>query len=127
MARKDFVRTNRDTVKRFLKAWVEGTRIFKTDRDVSLRVAGKYLQTKDQEILAKSYEPYPAVSERVPIARREGFAFALDRLSKDIPEAGKMNPDNFIDNSLLLELEKEGLIKDIHAEKPKYRSFCVMS
>jgi NitT/TauT family transport system substrate-binding protein len=119
VARKDFVRTNRDTVKRFLKAWVEGTKIFKTDRDVSLRVLGKYLQTKDQEILAKSYEPYPAVFERVPIARREGFAFALDRLSKDIPEAGKMNPDNFIDNSLLLELEKEGFIKDIYGEKTK--------
>ena len=119
VVRKDFVRTNRDTVKRFLKAWVEGTKIFKTDRDVSLRVLGKYLKTKDQEILTKSYEPYPPVFERLPIAKREGFAFALDRLSKDIPEAGKMNPDNFIDNSILLELEKEGFIRDIYAEKAR--------
>jgi NitT/TauT family transport system substrate-binding protein len=119
VVRREFVRTNRDTVKRFLKAWVEGTKVFKTDRDVSLRVLGKYLKTKDQEILAKSYEPYPLVFERVPIAKREGFAFALERLSKDIPEAGKMNPDNFIDNSILLELEKEGFIRDIYAEKPK--------
>ena len=58
VVRREFVRTNRDTVKRFLKAWVEGTKIFKTDRDVSLRVLGKYLKTKDQEIIAKSYEPY---------------------------------------------------------------------
>jgi len=119
VVRKEFVRTNRDTVKRFLKAWVEGTKVFKTDRDVSLRVLGKYLKTKDQEILAKSYEPYPLVFERVPIAKREGFAFALERLAKDIPEAEKMNPDNFIDNSILLELEKEGFIRDIYAEKPK--------
>ena len=45
-----------------------------------------------------------------PIAKRDGFAFALDRLAKDIPEAGKMKSDNFIDNSILLELEKEGFI-----------------
>ena len=75
---------------------------------------GKYLKTKDQEVLAKSYEPYPPVFERVPIAKREGFAFALDRLSKDIPEAGKMNADNFIDNSILLELENEGFIKGLY-------------
>jgi NitT/TauT family transport system substrate-binding protein len=114
VVRKEFARTNRDTVKRFLKAWVEGTKVFKTDREVSLRVLGKYLKTKDQEILATSYEPYPPVFERVPIAKREGFAFALDRLGKDIPEAGKMNPDNFIDNSILLELEKEGFIKGLY-------------
>ena len=64
VVRRDFVRTNRDTVKRFLKAWVEGTKIFKTDRDVSLKVLGKYLKTKDQEIIAKSYEPYRPVFER---------------------------------------------------------------
>ena len=119
VVRKDFIRTNRDTVKRFLKAWVEGTKVFKTDRDVSLKVLEKYLLTKDREVLAKSYEPYPLVFERVPIAKREGFAFALERLGKDIPEAGKMNPDNFIDNSILLELEKEGFIREIYTAKQK--------
>lgn len=119
IVRKEFARANRDVVKRFLKAWIEGTKIFKTDREVSLKVLGKYLRTKDAEILAKSYEPYRPVFERVPIAKREGFAFALDRLAKDIPEAGKMNPDNFIDNSILMELEKEGFIAAVYADQPK--------
>lgn len=119
VVRKEFTRTNRVTVKRFLKAWVEGTKIFKTDRDVSLKVLGKYLKTKDAEILAKSYEPYRPVFERTPIAKRDGFAFALERLGKDIPEAGKMNPDNFIDNSILMELEKEGFITEVYADKAR--------
>lgn len=119
VVRKEFSRTNRDTVKRFLKAWVEGTKIFKTDRDVSLKVLGKYLKTKDAEILAKSYEPYRPVFERIPIAKRDGFAFALERLGKDIPEAGKMNPDNFIDNSILMELEKEGFITEVYGDQPR--------
>jgi NitT/TauT family transport system substrate-binding protein len=119
VVRKEFSRTNRVTVKRFLKAWVEGTKIFKTDRDVSLKVLGKYLKTKDAEILAKSYEPYRPVFERTPIAKRDGFAFALERLGKDIPESGKMNPDNFIDNSILMELEKEGFITEVYADKTR--------
>ena len=119
VVRKEFTRTNRVTVKRFLKAWVEGIKIFTTDRDVSLKVLGKYLKTKDAEILAKSYEPYRPVFERIPIAKRDGFAFALERLGKDIPEAGKMNPDNFIDNSILMELEKEGFITEVYADKAR--------
>jgi NitT/TauT family transport system substrate-binding protein len=120
VVRKDFAKTNRDTVKRFLKAWVEGTKIFKTDPDTSLAVLRKYLKTQDPEILAKSYEPYRPVFERIPVAKREGFAFALERLGKDIPEAGKMNADNFIDNSILMELEKEGFITEVYnTDKPK--------
>src|ERR671923_885093 len=97
VVRKELVRTNRETVKSFLKAWVEGTKIFKTDRDISLKVLGRYLKTKDADILAKSYEPYRPVFERIPLAKREGFVFALQRLAKDIPEAAKLNADNFID------------------------------
>jgi NitT/TauT family transport system substrate-binding protein len=119
IVRKDFVRNHRETVKRFLKAWVEGIKIFKSDQDVSLKVLGKYLKVKDQEVLAKSYEPYPPVFERVPFPKRDGFVFALDRLTKELPEAAKMNADNFIDNSIIQELEKEGFIKELYSERAK--------
>jgi len=119
IVRKDFVRNNRDTAKRFLKAWVEGIKIFKTDPELSLKVLGKYLKVKDQEILAKSYEPYPPIFERIPFPKREGFVFALERLSKELPDAAKMNVDNFIDNSIIQELEKEGFIRDLYSEKGK--------
>ena len=119
IARKDFVRNNRDVVKRFLKAWIEGIKIFKTDPELSLKVLGKYLRVKDQEILAKSYEPYPPIFDRIPFPKREGFVFALERIAKELPEAAKMNADNFIDNSIIQELEKEGFIKDLYAEKGK--------
>jgi NitT/TauT family transport system substrate-binding protein len=119
IVRKDFARNNRETVKKFLKAWVEGIKIFKTDPELSLKVLGKYLRVKDQEVLAKSYEPYPPVFDRIPFPKRDGFIFALERLTKELPEAAKMNADNFIDNSIIQELEKEGFIKDLYSEKGK--------
>ncbi|HEY7169054.1 MAG TPA: ABC transporter substrate-binding protein [Candidatus Binatia bacterium] len=119
IVRKDFIRSNRDALKRFLKAWVEGIKIFKTDPALSLNVLGKYLRVQDKDVLAKSYEPYPPVFERVPFPKRDGFVFALDRLSKDMPEAAKMNIDTFIDNSIIQELEKEGFINELYADKTK--------
>jgi NitT/TauT family transport system substrate-binding protein len=119
IVRKDFVRNQRELVKRFLKAWVEGTKIFKTDPDFSLKILAKYLKVTDQEILLKTYEPYRQVFERIPIAKRDGFAFALERLAKELPDAARMNVDNFIDNSMMQELEKDGFIKDLYSEKAK--------
>jgi ABC-type nitrate/sulfonate/bicarbonate transport system substrate-binding protein len=119
IVRKDFVRNNREAVKRFLKAWIEGIKIFKTEPELSLKVLGKYLRVKDQEVLAESYKPYPPVFDRVPFPKREGFVFALDRIAKELPEAGKMSADNFIDNSIVQELEKEGFIRDLYSEKGK--------
>jgi len=54
------------------------------------------------------------VHERNPSPDPKVIGFALKQLSATIPEAGKMNPDNFIDNSILLELENEGFIKGLY-------------
>ena len=119
IVRRDFIRSNREILKRFLKAWVEGIKIFKTDPALSLNVLAKYLRVQDKEVLAKSYEPYPPVFERLPFPKRDGFVFALDRLSKEMPEAAKMNIDTFIDNSIIQELEKEGFVTELYGEKTK--------
>ena len=45
--------------------------------------------------------------------------FALEQMSKELPEAAKLNADDFIDNRIIAELEKSGFIDQIYAETPK--------
>ena len=40
-------------------------------------------------------------------------------MSKELPEASKLDADNFIDNSILAELEKSGFIDQIYNEPAK--------
>jgi len=40
-------------------------------------------------------------------------------MSKELPEAAKLNPDDFIDNRIISELEKSGFIDQIYAESAK--------
>jgi len=119
IVRRDFIRSNREPLKRFLKAWIEGIKIFKTDPASSLNVLAKYLRVQDKDILVKSYEPYPPVFDRVPFPKRDGFVFALERLSKEMPEAAKMNIDTFIDNSLIQELEREGFLSELYSDRTR--------
>lgn len=113
----NFLRAQRSTVKRFLRVYIEGIKIFKTDKEYSMETLGRYIKTSDREILSKTYDVYRDAWESVPLVRREGIQQALD----SIPEAKgvKLNLDNLIDNSLIHELEKEGFLAELYPDKPK--------
>jgi ABC-type nitrate/sulfonate/bicarbonate transport system substrate-binding protein len=108
---RDFLRAQRGVVKRFLKVYIEGIKIFKTDRELSIATLGRYIKTNDREVLAKTYDFYRDAWESVPTVRRERIQHALD----GIPEGknAKLNVDNLIDNSLIHELDKEGFLREI--------------
>jgi ABC-type nitrate/sulfonate/bicarbonate transport system substrate-binding protein len=107
-----FLRTQRPVLKRFLRVYLEGIKIFKTDKEFSMETLGRYIKTTDREILSKTYDVYRDAWESVPLVRREGIQQALD----SIPEAkgAKLNLDALIDNSLIHELEKEGFLRELY-------------
>jgi NitT/TauT family transport system substrate-binding protein len=111
---RDFLRTQRSTVKRFLRVYVEGIKIFKTNKEYSMETLSRYIKTNDREILSKTYDVYRDAWESVPSVRREGIQQALDT----IPEAKgtKLQLENLIDNSLIQELEKEGFFRELYPQ-----------
>jgi NitT/TauT family transport system substrate-binding protein len=119
IASKKFVASNRESVRNFLKSWVEGIKAFKTDKELSLKVLNKYLKLNDRDVLEKSYEIYRPVYKKLPYGDRRAVKFALDQMAKELPESAKLNADDFIDNSVLAELEKSGYIDQIYAETLK--------
>ena len=119
IASKKFIAGNREQVRNFLKSWVEGIKAFKTDKELSLKVLNKYLKLNDRDVLEKSYEIYRPVYKKLPYGDTKAVKFALDQMAKEIPESAKLNADNFIDNSMLTELDKSGFIDQIYAEPLK--------
>ncbi|MBI3064207.1 MAG: ABC transporter substrate-binding protein, partial [Deltaproteobacteria bacterium] len=111
---REFLRAQRGVVKRFLKVYIEGIKIFKTDKERSIETLGRYIKTSDQEVLAKTYEFYREAWESLPTVRREGIQQALD----SIPEGknASLNLDSLIDNSLIQELEKEGFLRELYPD-----------
>ncbi|MGZ8490303.1 MAG: ABC transporter substrate-binding protein [Candidatus Binatia bacterium] len=114
---REFLRVQRAVVKRFLRVYIEGIKIFKTDKEFSIETLGRYIKTNDREVLAKTYDFYREAWESVPTVRREGIQQALD----SIPEGKnpKLNLDGLIDNSVIQELEKEGFLKELYPEGVK--------
>jgi ABC-type nitrate/sulfonate/bicarbonate transport system substrate-binding protein len=110
-ARKAYIRSNRDTVTRFLRGFSQGLQRLRADREFSLKVLSKYTKVTDPEILAELYQVYGVryTGDPVPYVRLEG----VDRILKQIGsrEAREAKPGDFVDNSLLKEIEQSGFFR----------------
>jgi ABC-type nitrate/sulfonate/bicarbonate transport system substrate-binding protein len=116
---KKFVSSNPEVAENFLKSWLEGIKSFKTDKELSLKVLAKYLKVNDRAILEESYEIYRPVYKKLPYGDKRAVKFALDQMSKELPESSKLNAEDFIYNGILAKLEKNGFIDQIYGEASK--------
>jgi NitT/TauT family transport system substrate-binding protein len=116
---KKFVATSPDVAKNFLKSWVEGIKTYKTDKELSLKVLAKYLKLNDRDVLEKSYEIYRPVYKKVPYGDKRAVTFALEQMTGEIPNSAKLNATDFIDNTIITELEKSGFIDHLYNEPAK--------
>jgi ABC-type nitrate/sulfonate/bicarbonate transport system substrate-binding protein len=113
--RKSYIRANRDVVIRFMKAYLEGIYVFKTNKDVALNVLKKYTRLDDLSLVQVSYdEMSQRLIRRVPHPDREGIQTIIDQLAKTRPQMKNLNPGDFIDPSILKEIEDSGFVKKLY-------------
>lgn len=109
-----FLKSNEDTVRRFLRAYIEGAVRGMKDKAFAMKRMGKYFRTDDHEVLEETYEmvikngfnvpPYPA-----------GIANLLLEIEKNVPKAKTAKPEEFTDSRLVKELDQSGFIKSVLA------------
>ena len=117
VTRRRTVQEDRETVMRMLKSHVEAIAYFKTHKDFSIKVLSKYLRTNDQELLEGSYEIYNKDFISVPYPIMHGLEATYEYVAQTRPEIRSRKPEEFMDPSLIAELDKSGFIKKLYAEK----------
>jgi ABC-type nitrate/sulfonate/bicarbonate transport system substrate-binding protein len=111
MVRRSFLASNKDTVKRFVRAYSEAIHEFKTNKEKAIKVYAKHLKQTDQEILEETYNYYAPRFSFPPRIDRGGINNALGLVRRDAKEKGDANLEAFVDESLLDELEQEGFFQ----------------
>jgi ABC-type nitrate/sulfonate/bicarbonate transport system substrate-binding protein len=111
---RSFIKSNRDVVIRFLRAFGEGQHRLRTDKEFSMKVLSKYTKTTDPEILAALYQIYGVryTGQQIPYVRLEGVEEILKGI--DSNQARQAKPADFVDNSLLKDVEQTGLFKKLY-------------
>jgi len=111
--RRGYLTENRDLAKRFLKAYVEAIRVIKSDREKILRIFANRMRLDDREILNATYDYYAPRFSFPPRVNLSGIKDTLDFYAETAPEVKNRSPQEFVDHSLLDELEAEGFFKKI--------------
>jgi NitT/TauT family transport system substrate-binding protein len=109
-----YVKAQRDVTLRFLKAYIEGTRRFMTDKDFGMKTLSKYTGSRDQEILGKTYELFATkYIKRNPVLSLRGVEATLAMIADRSPKAKNRKAEEFMETSLMAELDKSGFLKAV--------------
>jgi len=104
--RRAYIKSNRDTVLRVLRGYYQGVQETRSDREAATRILAKYTRVAEPEILAESYRIYGQKHLQKTInVDLEGVKQLLKHIGKD---AAGANPANFVDATLIQDLEREG-------------------
>ena len=115
VARRSFLQSNRDTVKNFLQAYSEGVALLIRDKEAAKKLLQPYVGSADREILESTWQYANDTLERVPHPDPEGIKVVLQDRARTRPEVAKLSPEQFIDGSVVQELEREGFYKKLFA------------
>ena len=113
--RRTFVQKNPQLATRALRAIIRGVHLFKTRREDTMRILGKFLGTNDREALQESWD-YAAKMPAKPYAVESAVQAVLDHLSESQPRFAQYRPGEFIDSRLLGELDKSGYIDRLYGQ-----------
>jgi NitT/TauT family transport system substrate-binding protein len=109
--RRGYLRENRDVVKRFVKAYSEAVHVIKTDREPILKIFARRMRLDDAGILNDTYNYFAPRFSFPPRVNMQGIKDTLDFYAETSPEMKNRKPEEFVDHSLIDELEKEGFFK----------------
>lgn len=117
VTRRKTLQEDRDTVMRMLKSHIEGIAYLKTHKEFSMKVLSKYLRTNDQELLEGSYAIFKEDFISTPYPIMKGLEATYEYVAQTRPEIRTRKPEEFMDPSLVAELDKSGFIKKLYETK----------
>ena len=109
-ARQSFIKSQRETVKNFMRGFVAGLARFRMDREFGARVLGKNLRETDSKILQETYDFWLKVFPRVPNPGPEDATVFLEFMQ--IKEQHDWR--EFVDTSVMDELAREGFLNSVY-------------
>lgn len=116
-ARISFIKDKRETVRKFTRALLEGIHVYKTQKDFSKKVIGKYVKTDDNDALEDSYQFFSRLVPQKPYPSLDAIKEALAELGEKDPKVRSAKPEDFVDMSIIKEFDDNGFIDGLYKKR----------
>jgi NitT/TauT family transport system substrate-binding protein len=115
---RSFIRSNREIALSALKGYVEALFYIPRNREETRRITAKYMRTTDPEVLDATYDWFVKRVSKKPYPTLKGIQYLLDEVASKLPNAKSAKPEQFVDLSLLQQLEREGFFAEMAKRYP---------
>ena len=115
VAKKSFVRDQRDVMARFIKSQIEATHFLKTRPADGMKILGRYTRTDDADILKQAYHYHvDRLLSRVPDIHPDDVRLLLDEAALTNSKAKGANPQDFIDEAPVRDVVRSGFVEQLY-------------
>ncbi len=108
-----YMRDNRDLVKRFVRSYAEAIHVIKSSRDRTMKIFAKRMGVDDAAMVSSTYDYFAPRFSFPPRVNLDGVRDTLSFYAEQNAEFKNRRAEEFVDHSLMDELEKEGFFKKL--------------
>ena len=113
--RRSFIQKYPNTTQHFLRAIVRGVHFFKTRKEDTIRILGKFVGTNDREALEESWV-YAAKMPAKPYAVESAVQAVLNHLAESDKRYAQRSPSEYVDAHPLTEVDRSGFIDRLYGK-----------
>jgi NitT/TauT family transport system substrate-binding protein len=106
-------RSKRQLVRGFLQGLGESIYVFKNDPALGQKTLSKWMRTEDKALLETAYKSYAPKISFPPYSQLSGVQVVVDDLANSRPDAKGRKAQEFINEEVLRELDKQGFFKSL--------------
>jgi hypothetical protein len=111
---RKYMRESRDIVQRFIKGMIKEVSFLAANKKFSMGVIARYTKSNDAEKIEYGYDYVTKIFLKKPYTPIKGIQLALEEIGERNPAARTANPEQFIDMSIVRELDQSGYIDALY-------------
>jgi len=115
---RKWLREHPDTVERYIRASLEGSHAFQTDKALGEKAIETFTDTHDVDQLEETYAYVKDQFSKTGTPSIEGIQKSLEIAADNIPEAKTATPAQFVDTTVLDKIKASGFLRDLWGSDP---------
>jgi NitT/TauT family transport system substrate-binding protein len=110
---RKYLREHPDVVERYVRAAIEGSHTFQTDKAQGEKAIEAFTDTHDTDQLEETYNYFKDQFSKTGFPSLEGIQQNLEVAAENIPQAKSATPAQFVDTTIVEKIKASGLIRQL--------------
>ena len=110
---RKYLREHPDQVERYVRAAIQGSHAFQTDKALGEKAIEAFTDTHDPDQLEETYTYFRDQFSKTGFPSMEGIQQNLDVAAETVPQAKTATPAQFVDTTIVEQIKASGLIRQL--------------